>query len=199
MEPEGSLPHSLSVSSPSRIQSMPPHPTSWRSILILSSHLGLGLPSSPFPQAFSPNPVYSSPGSPTCYMPRHHTVLDFIIRTTFSEQYRPLSSSLCSFLHSPVTSALLGPNILLCPLFSNTLSIRSSLNVNDQVSHPYKTTGIIIIIIIIINWQKQPNLLKMKVHIISTHQPMYWRMNISSCTGIAAYLRTKQYLSIDLT
>jgi len=30
------------------------------------------------------------------------------------------------------------------------------------------------------------------VHIISTHQPMYWRMKISSCTGIAAYLRTKQ-------
>ena len=23
---------------------------------------------------------------------------------------------------------------------------------------------------------------------------MYWRMKISSCTGIAAYLRTKQYL-----
>ena len=38
-----------------------------------------------------------------------------------------------------------------------------------------------------------------KVHIISTHQPMYWRMKISSCTGIAAYLRTKQYIVIDLT
>jgi len=41
--------------------------------------------------------------------------------------------------------------------------------------------------------------LTIKVHIISTHQPMYWRMNISSCTGIAAYLRKKQYLLIDLT
>ena len=38
-----------------------------------------------------------------------------------------------------------------------------------------------------------------KVHIISTHQPMYWRMKFSSCTGIAAYLRTEQYLLIDLT
>jgi len=28
---------------------------------------------------------------------------------------------------------------------------------------------------------------------------MYWRMKISSCTGIAAYLRTKQYIVIDLT
>ena len=34
----------LSLSSASSIQSMPTHPTSWRSILILSSHLRLGLP-----------------------------------------------------------------------------------------------------------------------------------------------------------
>jgi hypothetical protein len=34
------------------IQSMPPHPTSWRSILILSSHLCLGLPSGFFPSGF---------------------------------------------------------------------------------------------------------------------------------------------------
>jgi hypothetical protein len=45
------------------------------------------------------------------------------------------------FLHSPVTSSLLGQNILLNILFSNTLSLRSSLNDSDQVSHPYKTTG----------------------------------------------------------
>jgi hypothetical protein len=37
--------------------------------------------------------------------------------------------------------SLLGPNILLNTLFSNTLSLRSSLNVSDQISHPYKTTG----------------------------------------------------------
>jgi hypothetical protein len=34
----------------------------------------------------------------------------------------------------------LGPNILLSTLFPNTLSLCSSLNVRDQVSHPYKTT-----------------------------------------------------------
>jgi hypothetical protein len=38
----------------------------------------------------------------------------------------------------PVTSALLGPNTLLYTLFSDSLSLRSSLNVSDQVSHPYK-------------------------------------------------------------
>ena len=32
-----------------------------------------------------------------------------------------------------------------------------------------------------------------KVHTISTHQPMYWRTIISSCTGTAAYLQIKQY------
>jgi len=41
-------------------------------------------------------------------------------------------------------------------------------------------------------------LIEDKVHILSTHQPMYWRMKISSRTGIAAYLRTKQHLLIDL-
>jgi hypothetical protein len=54
------------------------------------------------------------------------------------KEYRSFNSSLCSFLHSPVTSSLLGPNILLNTLFSNTLSLRSSLSVSDQVSQPYK-------------------------------------------------------------
>jgi len=37
----------------------------------------------------------------------------------------------------------LGPNILLniIPVFGNTLSLRSSLNMSDQVSHPYNITG----------------------------------------------------------
>jgi hypothetical protein len=57
----------------------------------------------------------SSPMRPTC--PAHLILLDLI-----------------------VTSSLLGPDILLRTLFSNTLSICCSLNVRDQVSHPYKTT-----------------------------------------------------------
>ena len=57
------------------------------------------------------------------------------------------SSSLCSFLHFPFTSSLLGPNILLSTLFSNTLSLRSSVNISDQVSHPYKTTARIIVLL----------------------------------------------------
>jgi hypothetical protein len=43
-----------------------------------------------------------------------------ITRITFGDEYRWLSSSLCSLLHSPVASSPLGPNILLSALFSNT-------------------------------------------------------------------------------
>ena len=64
------------------------------------------------------------------------------------EEYRSLSSSLCSLLHSSVTSSLLGPNILLNTIFSNTLSFLSSLNASDQASHTYKTTGKIIVLYI---------------------------------------------------
>jgi hypothetical protein len=63
-----------------------------------------------------------------------------ITRIIFGDEYRSLSSSLCSLLHSPVTPSLLGPNIPLSTLLSNTLSLCSSLSVTDQVSHPYKTT-----------------------------------------------------------
>jgi hypothetical protein len=40
---------------------------------------------------------------------------------------------MCNFLHSPVTSSLLGPNILLRTLFSNTLSLCSSLGARERV------------------------------------------------------------------
>jgi len=102
-------------------------------------------PSGLFHSGFPTKTLYTPLLSPTrdsCHT--HLILLDFITRTTFGEQYRSLSSSLCSFLHSPVTSALLDPNIPLNTLLSNTLSLRSSLNVSDQVSHPYKTTGKII-------------------------------------------------------
>ena len=54
------------------------------------------------------------------------------------------------FFQSPVTSSLLVTSILLNTLFSNTLSLRSSLRMNDQVSHPYRTTGKIIVLYILI-------------------------------------------------
>ena len=50
----------------------------------------------------------------------------------------------------PVTSSLLRPNILLNTMFSNTTSFLSTRNVNDQVSHSYKTAGKIIVLYILI-------------------------------------------------
>jgi len=44
----------LSLAWASPIQSIYPHPTSWRSILILSTHLRLGLPSGSFPPVSPP-------------------------------------------------------------------------------------------------------------------------------------------------
>ena len=61
----------LSLSWASSIQSTPSHSTSWRSILILSSHLHLGLPSGLFCSGFRTKTLYTPLLSPhTCYMPR---------------------------------------------------------------------------------------------------------------------------------
>jgi hypothetical protein len=68
-------------------------------------------------------------------------IFDLIIRIIFGDEYRWLSFLLYNFLHSPVIPSLLSPNTLLNTLFSHTHSPCSSLSVGDQVSHPYKTTG----------------------------------------------------------
>jgi len=115
----------LSLSWASSIQSIPPHSTSWRSILILSSHLSLGFPSGLFTSGFHNKTLYAPLLSHIrCTCPAH-LVLDFITRTLLGEEYRSLSSSLCSFLHSLVTLSLLGPSILPNTLFWNTLGLRS--------------------------------------------------------------------------
>jgi hypothetical protein len=44
----------------------------------------------------------------------------------------------------------LGSNNLLSTLFPKTLNLRSSLNVRDQVPHPYRTTGEITVLYILI-------------------------------------------------
>jgi hypothetical protein len=100
----------LSLSWASSIQSVPPPPTSWRSILILSSYLRAWVfQVVSFPSGFPP--VYISLHIRATYH-AHLILLDFIIPTILGEEYWSLSSSLRSFLHSPHTSFLLDPNIL---------------------------------------------------------------------------------------
>jgi hypothetical protein len=48
-------------------------------------------------------------------------------------------------MSSHITSSLFCPNTLLRILFSNILRLCSSISVRDQVSHPYKTSGRIIV------------------------------------------------------
>ena len=70
--------HHLSLSWANPIQSTYPHPTSWRSILILSTHLRLGLPSGFFPSGFPTKTLYTplfSPIRATC--PAHLILLSF--------------------------------------------------------------------------------------------------------------------------
>jgi len=92
----------LSLYWASPIQSTYPHPTSWRSILILSTHLHLGLPIGLLPSGFPTKTLFapfSSPIRATC--PAHLILLDFITRTILGEEYRSFSSSLCHLLHLP--------------------------------------------------------------------------------------------------
>ena len=61
----------------SQIQSIYPHPTSWRYVLILSTHLRLGLPSSLFPSGFPTKTLYTP--SPHPYAPHAQPISFFSI------------------------------------------------------------------------------------------------------------------------
>ena len=90
-----------------------------------------------FPQVSPPKTCIRFSSPHTCYMPRPFHSSRFNHLNNIREQYRSLSSSLCTFLHSPVISSLSGPNILLNTLFSNTLSVRSSFNVKQDLIQKY--------------------------------------------------------------
>jgi hypothetical protein len=95
------------------------------------------------------NPAHISLFSHACHMPCHLILLALICLMLFGKEYNLCSPSSCSFFRSAVTSSLLGQDILLRTLFSNTLSLCSSLNVRYQVSHPYKATATIMVLYIL--------------------------------------------------
>ena len=98
----------LSLSWATSIQSIPPHTTPWRFILILSSHLRRCFPSGLFPSGFPTKALYTpilSPLPPTCFdflsfvncneetIPRTQLVGVFIINLSTKFQTR-ISSAL---------------------------------------------------------------------------------------------------------
>jgi len=116
MEPEGSLPHS-------QVSATCPYTESARS----SSHPHITLPEDPseyyppidawvfqvitFPQVSPPKPCTHLSSPHTRYMPgpSHSSRFNHLNNIGLGVQ-TIMSSSLCSFLHSPVTSSLLGPS-----------------------------------------------------------------------------------------
>jgi len=115
------------------IHSTPSEQIYLRFVLILSSHLCLVLPIGLFPSGFLSTTLCAPLLSPIrVRCPAHLIFLGLITRITFAEVYRSCGSSLCSLLYSLVTSSLLGLSIFLSALFSNTVSLCSSLSVTES-------------------------------------------------------------------
>jgi hypothetical protein len=107
------------------------HSISWRSTLLLCSHLGFasGVFPSVFPAKFR-HSSFISPIGATC--PIHLILRDLITLVTYGEEYKSWNSSLCNFLQSPYTSCLWGPILILSARFLNALSLCSSLTERDK-------------------------------------------------------------------
>jgi len=144
MEPESTLPDfqvpaNCPYPEPARSSPYPHIPLPEDLNIILPSTFGSPKWST-FPRVSPSKPCIHLSSHPICATcPAHLILLDLITRKTVGEQYRPLSSSLCSFLNSPVTSSFSSPNTPLNTPLSTTLGVCSSLSVSDQVSHPNKT------------------------------------------------------------
>jgi hypothetical protein len=146
MEPEDSIPNSQELSTcsyPEPAQSSPHYPipplqdpaSSYPPATVLVYLVGsLARAFPPITQTRSSSPPFVLHDPPS-HPPRlYYSNYTYLAKSTNHEAPH---YAIFSILPSPHPS----PNILLSTLSSNTLSLCSSLNVRDQVSHPYRTTA----------------------------------------------------------
>jgi hypothetical protein len=117
--------------------------------LITTSYFRLGLPNCLFTSGFPTKTLYARLII-HAICPAYPILLDLVTRIVFDEEFRSWSYSLCSFLRYLLTFSFSGTNIFLVTLFSNTLSICSSVNVEDHVPYPYQTTGKIVVLFVLL-------------------------------------------------
>ena len=97
----------LSLSWARPIQSIYPHPTSWRSSLILSNHLRLGLPSGFFPSGFPTKTLYTP--SPHPYAPHAQPISFFSILSPAQYWMRSTDHSAPRYAISSIPRYLVPP------------------------------------------------------------------------------------------
>ena len=97
----------LSISWASPIQSICPHPTSWRSILILSTHLRLGLHSGLFPSGFPTKTLYTPLSSP--YAPHAQPISFFSILSHAQYWVRSINHLAPRYVSPPFRRLLVPP------------------------------------------------------------------------------------------
>jgi hypothetical protein len=129
MEPKGSLPCSpepvtCSYSEPDESSQHPPILYLLRSILTLLPHLCLSLSGGLFLSGSPTNTFYTFLFSPMhATFPTHFILLDLIILIiSVCREVQIMKTLVCSCLQILVASSLLGKNIFISNLFSNTLT-----------------------------------------------------------------------------
>ena len=130
MEPGGLLLHSQELSNNPYPEPNQTDSSYWciflRSILILSSHLHLGLPKGLFPAGKQQILKSLLPSSILTTWPIYINLLDLITLNMLGKRYKLLSSLLWSLAHSPFSS-FLGPNIGFRILLPNTIILHSKV------------------------------------------------------------------------